>query len=119
MLVTIFRVAKFKIEILKAKNYHERSQKLKDLKRMYKINLVQYHINTIFYLIIFFSDLENSKGQCTISKILFPFLLYTFIEQNIFFSRDMFLPTPFLSKNSWPDERKWLTLLSGCFENRF
>ena len=28
----------------------------------------------------------NSKGQCTISKILFPLLLYTFTEQNTFFA---------------------------------
>ena len=27
----------------------------------------------------------NSKGQCTISKIIFPLVLTTFIEQNIFF----------------------------------
>merc|ERR1712004_860474 len=32
----------------------------------------------------------NSKGQCTISKILFPLLLYTFIEQNIFFPETCF-----------------------------
>ena len=32
----------------------------------------------------------NSKGQCTISKILFPLFLYTFIEQNIFFPETCF-----------------------------
>ena len=32
----------------------------------------------------------NSKGQCTISKILFPLLLHTFIEQNIFFPQTCF-----------------------------
>ena len=32
----------------------------------------------------------NLKGQCTISKILFPLLLYTFIEQNIFFPETCF-----------------------------
>lgn len=32
----------------------------------------------------------NSKGQCTISKILFPLLLYTFTEQNIFFPKTCF-----------------------------
>ena len=33
---------------------------------------------------------SNSKGQCTISKILFSLLLYTFTEQNIFFSETCF-----------------------------
>jgi len=33
---------------------------------------------------------RNSKGQCTISKIVFPLLLYTFIEQNIFFPETYF-----------------------------
>ena len=32
----------------------------------------------------------NSKGQCTISKILVPLLLYTFKEQNIFFPETCF-----------------------------
>ena len=32
----------------------------------------------------------NWKGQCTISKILFPLLLYTFTEQNIFFPETCF-----------------------------
>ena len=32
----------------------------------------------------------NSKGQCTISKIIFPLLLYTFTEQNIFFPETCF-----------------------------
>ena len=32
----------------------------------------------------------NSKGQCMISKILFPLLFYTFIEQNIFFPETCF-----------------------------
>ena len=32
----------------------------------------------------------NSKGQCMISKILFPLLLYTFTEQNIFFPETCF-----------------------------
>ena len=40
-----------------------------------------------------------SKGQCTISKIIFPLILSAFIEQNIFFLRHV-LPTPFLRKNS-------------------
>ena len=31
-----------------------------------------------------------SKGQCKISKTLFPLILFTFIEQNVFFSRNMF-----------------------------
>ena len=35
----------------------------------------------------------NSKGQCTISKILFPLLLYTFIEQNIVFPKTCFAYT--------------------------
>ena len=33
----------------------------------------------------------NSKGQCTISKILFPLLLYKFTEQNIFFPETCFV----------------------------
>ena len=32
----------------------------------------------------------NWKGQCTISKIIFPLHLYTFIEQNIFFPETCF-----------------------------
>merc|ERR1712079_310132 len=32
----------------------------------------------------------NLKGQCTISKILFPPLLYTFTDQNIFFPETCF-----------------------------
>ena len=32
----------------------------------------------------------NSKGQCATSKILFPLLLHTFIEQNIFFPETCF-----------------------------
>ena len=32
----------------------------------------------------------NAKGQCMISKILFPLLLYAFIEQNILFPETCF-----------------------------
>ena len=35
----------------------------------------------------------NSKGQCTISKILFLLLLHTFTEQNIFFPETWFAYT--------------------------
>ena len=34
-----------------------------------------------------------SKGQCTISKILLPLILYTFIEQNTFFPETCFAYT--------------------------
>ena len=35
----------------------------------------------------------NLKGQCTISKILFPLILSSFIEQNIFFTETCFACT--------------------------
>ena len=56
----------------------------------------------------------NSKGQCTISKIFFPLLLYTFLEQNMFFPKTC-LPTPFLSKNSQCDSNSFSSSKIWCY----